>query len=65
MIEFDVLVYDSEGKSWPVDTAGHTDVGGFARSLPEAGAVSRTANGGFVMIPRHAIMRVEVIPKVG
>ena len=64
-MEFDVLVYDSDDKSWPVETAGHADVSGFARRLAEEGAVSKTANGGCVVIPGHAIKRIEVIPKVG
>ncbi len=63
-MEFDVLVYDSDGRSWPIETVGHTDLTGFARRLPEEGAVSKTADGGFVVIPGHAIKRIEVIPKM-
>ncbi len=58
-----VLVYDQEGTQWEVDTPQTTDVGTFARNLLREGgsATATLADGHFVLIPAHAIMRVEVM----
>ena len=58
-----VLVYDQEGAEWEVDTPQTTDVGTFARNLLRVGgsATATLADGHFVVIPAHAIVRVEVM----
>ncbi len=58
-----VLVYDREGTEWQVDTPRTTDVGTFARNLLREGgsATATLADGHFVLIPAHAIIRVEVM----
>ena len=58
-----VLVYDQEGTEWEVDTPQTTDVGTFARNLLREGgsATATLADGHFVLIPAHAISRVEVM----
>lgn len=60
-----VLVYDREGTEWEVDTPETTDVGTFAKNLLREGgsATATLADGHFVLIPTHAIMRVEVMSK--
>jgi len=63
MDEGRVLVYDLEGKEWQVDVDTTTDVVAFAKSLlvEGASATAKLAEGHFVMIPAHAIVRVEVM----
>lgn len=63
MDEGRVLVYDLEGKEWQVEVDTTTDVVVFARSLlvEGASATAKLAEGHFVMIPAHAIVRVEVM----
>ena len=58
-----VLVYDREGNTWQVEPDPTTDVGTFARGLLMDGAsvTSKVADGHFVVIPAHAIIRVEVM----
>lgn len=58
-----VLVYDLEGKEWQVEVDTTTDVVVFARSLlvEGASATAKLAEGHFVMIPAHAIVRIEVM----
>lgn len=58
-----VLVYDLEGKEWQVEVDTTTDVVAFAKSLlvEGASATAKLAEGHFVMIPAHAIVRVEVM----
>jgi len=57
-----VLVFDRDGKEWQVDPDPSMDAATFARSLLEDGACATAtiAEGHFVMIPAHAIVRVEV-----
>ena len=63
MDDIRVLVYDQEGTEWEVDTPQTTDVGTFARNLLREGgsATATLADGHFVVIPAHAIIRVEVM----
>ncbi len=63
MDEGRVLVYDLEGKEWQVEVDTTTDVVAFAKSLlvEGASATAKLAEGHFVMIPAHAIVRVEVM----
>jgi len=63
MDEGRVLVYDLEGKEWQVNVDTTTDVVAFAKSLlvEGASATAKLAEGHFVMIPAHAIVRVEVM----
>ena len=58
-----VLVYDQEGKEWAVEPDPTMDVGTFARSLLVDGATAtaKLADGHFVVIPAHSIIRVEVM----
>ncbi len=58
-----VLVYDREGTAWEVESDPTRDVGMFARSLLMDGAsvTAKLADGHFVVIPAHAIIRVEVM----
>jgi hypothetical protein len=58
-----VLVYDLEGTAWEVEPDPTMDVGMFARSLLMDGAsvTAKLADGHFVVIPAHAIVRVEVM----
>lgn len=63
MDEGRVVVYDLEGKEWQVEVDTTTDVVAFAKSLlvEGASATAKLAEGHFVMIPAHAIVRVEVM----
>ncbi len=58
-----VLVYDREGTAWEVEPDPTMDVGMFARSLLMDGSsvTANLADGHFVVIPAHAIVRVEVM----
>ncbi len=58
-----VLVYDREGTAWEVEPDPTMDVGMFAQSLLMDGATAtaKLADGHFVVIPAHAIIRVEVM----
>ena len=58
-----VLVYDREGTAWEVEPDPTMDVGMFARSLLMDGAsvTANLADGHFVVIPAHSIVRVEVM----
>ncbi len=58
-----VLVYDREGTAWEVEPDPTMDVGMFARSLLMDGSsvTAKLAEGHFVVIPAHAIVRVEVM----
>ncbi len=58
-----IVVYDREGKEWQVERDPSTDLATFARSLLMDGATAtaKLADGHFVVIPAHAIIRVEVM----
>lgn len=58
-----VLVYDQEGNSWQIEPDLTTDVATYAKSLLAGGAsaTAKLADGHFVVIPAHAIIRVEVM----